>query len=99
MANPILTGQAEHFPFVDIAKIKGLEFPIIFTTEYQLQKLTGLSHEELWDNGFDLDDWDVGFCMKESLKNNWLHGRMKNYCCGYKVCEYNGIFYYLVYHA
>lgn len=33
----------------------------MFTTEEDLMKLTGLSRDELWDNGFDLDDWDVGF--------------------------------------
>lgn len=34
---------------------------VMFNTEKELIELTGLSHEELWDNGFDLDDWDVGF--------------------------------------
>lgn len=33
----------------------------MFATEEDLTKLTGLSHDGLWDNGFDLDDWDVGF--------------------------------------
>ena len=33
----------------------------MFDTEEDLMKLTGLSHDELWDNDFDLDDWDVGF--------------------------------------
>lgn len=33
----------------------------MFTTEEDLMKLTGLSRDELWDNDFDLDDWDVGF--------------------------------------
>ena len=33
----------------------------MFSTEKDLMKLTGLSHDELWDNDFDLDDWDVGF--------------------------------------
>lgn len=36
---------------------------IIFTSEKELQKLTGLSHDELWDNNFDLDDWDIGFAV------------------------------------
>lgn len=76
-----------------------MEVPIIFTTEYQLQKLTGLSHEELWDNGFDLDDWDVGFCLASPMKNEWLKNQMENYCCGYKVNKYDDWYYYLVYHA
>lgn len=33
----------------------------MFTTEEDLMKLTGLSRDELWENDFDLDDWDVGF--------------------------------------
>lgn len=33
----------------------------MFTTEKDLMKLTGLTRDELWDNDFDLDDWDVGF--------------------------------------
>lgn len=32
----------------------------MFTTEEDLMKLTGLSRDELWDNDFDTDDWDVG---------------------------------------
>lgn len=33
----------------------------MFNTEKELSILTGLDHEELWDAGFNLDDWDVGF--------------------------------------
>jgi hypothetical protein len=33
----------------------------MFDTEKDLMKLTGLSHDELWENDFDLDDWAVGF--------------------------------------
>jgi hypothetical protein len=37
----------------------------MFTTEEELCELTGLPpdnyHEALWDAGFILDDWDVGF--------------------------------------
>ena len=34
---------------------------IAFQTEKDLSELTGLSHDELWDAGFNLDDWDAGF--------------------------------------
>ena len=34
---------------------------IAFQTEENLSELTGLSHDELWDAGFNLDDWDAGF--------------------------------------
>lgn len=33
-----------------------------FRTEDDLLKLTGLAtRDELWDVGFNLDDWDIGF--------------------------------------
>ena len=38
---------------------------IFFDKEKELTKLTGLNHEELWDNGFCLDDWDWGFQSDE----------------------------------
>ena len=31
-----------------------------FDTPEELEKLTGLTHEELWDHGFNLDDMDWG---------------------------------------
>lgn len=34
---------------------------IAFDTEEELMELTGLSENELWKNGFNLDDWDIGF--------------------------------------
>lgn len=34
---------------------------IAFVTEEELIELTGLSEDELWDQGFNLDDWDIGF--------------------------------------
>lgn len=33
----------------------------MLTTEDDLQKVTGLTHDELWEQDFDLDDWDVCF--------------------------------------
>lgn len=33
----------------------------MFSTEEDLIELTGLTHDELWKNDFNLDDWDVGF--------------------------------------
>lgn len=32
---------------------------IAFDTEEELMELTGLSEDELWINGFNLDDWDI----------------------------------------
>ena len=34
---------------------------IVFETEEELVELTGLSENELWEKGFNLDDWDIGF--------------------------------------
>lgn len=31
------------------------------TEEEELMQLTGLTRDELWDVGFDLDDWDIVF--------------------------------------
>ncbi len=33
----------------------------VFTTLKELESLTGLTTSELWDAGFNLDDWDIGF--------------------------------------
>lgn len=33
----------------------------MFSTEEDLIELTGLTHDELLANDFNLDDWDVGF--------------------------------------
>ena len=34
---------------------------IMMGSEKDLEKLTGLDHNGLWDAGFNLDDWDVCF--------------------------------------
>lgn len=83
-----------------------------FENEDDLQELTGLTHNELWDAGFNLDDWDFGFCSDEELDlNAYDYGK---YNCGYyylmrSLCmnnpafepehtEYNGKHYYMCYH-
>ena len=73
----------------------------IFETEKDLLNLTGLNHNELWANGFDLDDWTIGFCSDIELDQAywWLEGRMSSYCCGYQVTKYNNKYYYMVYHS
>lgn len=82
---------------------------IFFSEEQELQALTGLSHEKLWDNGFNLDDWDWGFCSVEQWgAGDWdqrgpfedfLLGKMDDYCCGYEETYYRGRWYYMLYHA
>lgn len=40
---------------------------IEFETEEELMKLTRLTEEELWEKGFNLDDWDIGFQSNTKL--------------------------------
>lgn len=80
---------------------------IFFSNEEELQKLTGLSHQALWDNGFDLDDWDWGFVSDtywsphygSPLYEYWILNHMHNYCTGYKCVNYNNKFFYMLYHS
>lgn len=85
----------------------------MFTKADDLEELTGLTHEELWDHGFNLDDMDAGFVSDtrlhmdvdefDRLYNNdnysWLLGAMDSYCVGPTYTEYNGKHYYTVHHA
>ena len=57
--------------------IKDITF---FENTKELEKLTGLSHTELWDNGFNLDDMDWGFVINE----NFMVEEAMNY---YRVSE------------
>ena len=85
-----------------------------FDTREDLRELTGLpadNHDEaLWDAGFDLDDWDLGFASDEEWVDNWWDGetpyykhwlldRMASHCVGYKHVEYKGKHYYMLYHS
>lgn len=75
---------------------------VAFECEEDLQKLTGLSHEELWANGFNLDDWDIGFQSDKKIYYAnlwWLEYKMDTHACGYSEVQYKGKYYYLVYHA
>lgn len=40
---------------------------VMFATEKDLRELTGLDHNDLWDAGFNLDDWDIGLQCDEKL--------------------------------
>lgn len=76
----------------------------------ELRELTGLTHTELWDTGFDLDDMDFGIVCDEELKGTWwdsdspyyqqwLLDRMDAHCVGYEHVEYKGKHYYTVHHS
>lgn len=84
-----------------------------FENAKDLQELTGLEYMELWDAGFNMDDWDFGFCTDEELDLNAYD--YMDFKCGYyylmkalvennrafepKHTEYNGKHYYMCYHS
>ena len=85
---------------------------IMFTKADDLEELTGLTHDELWDHGFNLDDMDVGFVSNQPLHTakdeydwlesddySWLINAMNNYCVGAMHTEYKDKHYYTVHHA
>ena len=70
----------------------------MFRTVEELKELTGLDNDGLWSNGFNLDDWDVGFQCDKELPDGWLIWQMESYCAGYMRTDYDGKIYYMVYH-
>lgn len=79
---------------------------ITFFDKYEeLCELTGAqSRKELWDAGFDLDDWDFGFVSDiplseecSSYYQTWLLLCMERRCFGYEHVEFSGRHYYMVY--
>ena len=74
---------------------------IMFDTVEDLLQLTGIpDRDTLWDRGFNLDDWDAGFCTDKPLEEySWLNMEMENYCVGSVHVVYNGKHYYTVHHA
>ena len=91
-----------------------IELKMIATRD-DLKKETGLTSDQLWDADFDLDDWDVCFVSDTPLTKEyeedgfkwdepiddayWLVNRMDQYCCGFRITEHNGKWYYMVYHS
>ena len=75
---------------------------VMYTKPEELEQLTGLSHDELWDAGFNLDDWDVGFQCDKPLDSPdywWLMSQLDNYCVGPSHVEYKGKYYYHAHHS
>ena len=58
---------------------------IWFDHEETLTKITGLKHDELWDVGINLDDWDYGVIIegkyKGIIKNTYCLERLLQGCC------------------
>lgn len=88
------------------------EMVTFFHTEEQLSALTGLSHDALWEAGFNLDDWDFGFVtVQEWPDPESMWGGDHHYyqwyilnllscnCCAVEHVEWQGRHYYMRYHA
>lgn len=73
---------------------------VMFNTVEDLAKLTELStdnhNQALWDAGFDLDDWDIGFQTDEQLDIYPLDSLTPN---EFMTISYNGKYYHMFYHA
>ena len=44
-----------------------IRYLTFFNDVSDLIALTGLTEDQLWQHGANLDDWDYGFCCKEPL--------------------------------
>ncbi|MCP1101391.1 hypothetical protein M2454_001126 [Aequitasia blattaphilus] len=53
---------------------------VVFTKEEELTELTGLSYQELRENGFDLGDWDRGMQIMQCIHEH------KYYDCNDDEC-------------
>lgn len=78
---------------------------IAFFSPKDIESITGLSREELWDKGFVLDDMDFGFILDEDPLDSapfyvhWLLSSAENYCVGYEHVELDGRHYYTIHHS
>lgn len=83
---------------------------VFYDNTKELEGLTGLSEEELWSSGFDLDDMDFGIMTdrewnidgwddEDPYYESWLLYRMDQHCVGYTHTEFNGKHYYTVHHS
>ena len=53
---------------------------VYFDKEEHLKFELGLNHNELWENGICLDDWDYGFIIKDLKEKDlpyWFEGIMR----------------------
>lgn len=74
---------------------------VMFESVDELLAITGLKNrDELWEAGFNLDDWDIGFCAKTPIDvDSWLEMRMNEYCTGYRMVQFGDKYIYMVYHS
>lgn len=52
----------------------------VFTKAEELSRLTGVSCQELWEHGFDLDDWNWGIQALEPLREVHYYDKDDNEC-------------------
>lgn len=82
-----------------------------FESEKDLQRLTNLYHGSLWNNGFDLDDWDFGIMTDQKLDMHvedsgdmdcgyyYLIKALNNSAYATREVYFNGKYYYMRYHS
>lgn len=89
---------------------KTTEEVTFFSDAEDLERLTRLTYNELWEHGFDLDDMDFGIQTDTEWSEDWDYQNepyyrclllqwMDNHCVGYRHTEYKGKHYYTVHHA
>ena len=86
----------------DCEKLKNHKKTLIyFETEEELSEMTGLNHDELWENGFNLDDWDFGFAIDVKFTIPWwLDHVLENATYSDReITDYNGVRYIMYYHS
>lgn len=62
---------------------------VVFEIEEELCELTGLTEEELWQKGFNLDDWEIGFQSEVKLHKTPTKKDIEN---GYRKNELIALF-------
>lgn len=62
---------------------------VVFETEEELCELTGLTEHELWQKGFNLDDWEIGFQSEVKLHRTPTKKDIEN---GYRENELIALF-------
>lgn len=81
-----------------------------FEDSEDLEKLTGLTHDQLWENNFNLDDIDFGIMTETEWTDgwwdnnapyyqHWLLNNMSNHCVGYEHVAFDDKHYYTVHHS
>lgn len=90
--------------------MKTTEKVTFFSDVEDLERLTGLTYNELRDRGFDLVNMDFGIQTDTEWSDDWDYKDepyyrrlmlqwMDNHCMGYSYAAYKGKHYYTIHHA